>query len=102
VTEAGFQKQIIDLARMSGWKVFHARPARFADGRVATHFTGDAGFPDLVMVHPRKGFIIAELKSDTGRTTPEQVAWLEASGHWVEAYLWRPKDWPMIIERLRR
>ena len=44
--------------------------------------------------------IIAELKKETGRKTPEQREWqaiLEANG--AEFYLWKPSDWP-DIERI--
>lgn len=102
MTEAEFQQKVIDVARMYGWKVFHARPARFADGRVATHFTGDAGFPDLVLAHVKRGIVFAELKSETGRTSPEQLEWIETMRAHMEAYVWRPADWPQILRRLTR
>lgn len=102
MNESEFQNQLIELAHRFGWKAFHARPARFADGRVATHFSGDAGFPDLVLAHPTRGVIFAELKSKDGRTTREQVEWLETLGKHVEAHLWRPADLHNIIRRLQR
>ena len=68
-------------------------------GRYLT--TGSAGFPDLVLAGER-GFILAELKTDTGRVSPQQVEWLKACDPHVECYIWRPKDLPEITARLGR
>jgi hypothetical protein len=103
MTEAEFQNKVIDFAKWCGWRVFHPRPAQIgAVGRWATHYTGDAGFPDLVMVHPKKGVVFAELKSDTGRVSTQQTMWLsELVDAGAEAYLWQPKHWLEIEGRLR-
>lgn len=78
------------------------------------------GFPDLLLIKGRR-LIVAELKTRTGRMRPGQVGWLDAFRmvgaavyEWtnelsqeafvalehdepsVEAYLWRPADWPTI------
>lgn len=66
------------------------------------------GFPDLVLVHPRKRKIIfAELKRDGEYPTTEQRLWLaalstieEACPHNVTVALWRPADWPEIVHEL--
>lgn len=101
MTEAQFQQAIIECARWAGgWLVFHPRPAQ-TGGRWSTPYIGDAGFPDLVLVHRDRGTIFAELKTDRGKVTPGQRAWLNAledSG--AEAYLWRPQDWDSITARL--
>jgi hypothetical protein len=102
LSEADFQAKIINLAKWCGWRVFHPRPARYSDGRMATHYTGDAGFPDLVLCHPGRGVIFAELKADKGRISPAQEMWLdELLRAGSEAYLWRPADWPAIEHRLK-
>ncbi len=61
--------------------------------------SGDVrGFPDCVLVRPADGdqrgrIIFAELKSEPGRTTPEQQAWMAAIlGANGEGYVWRPSD----------
>lgn len=106
VTEAQFQQQIIDLAKMAGWLVHAERPAQYQSGRWATHIQGHAGFPDLVMVRPPR-LIFAELKVGYNKLSPEQSRWLEDLGqnsedvygmpsNAVETYEWRPKDMATI------
>jgi hypothetical protein len=97
VSEKNFQQQVLQLARLSGWMVYHT-----FDSRRST-----AGFPDLCLVRvPR--VIFAELKSAAGKIRPEQKAWLGAlkSCPGVEVFVWRPGDWPEIektlYERSRR
>jgi hypothetical protein len=104
-TEAQFQAAVIDVARLHGWRVHHARPARTAAGW-RTPITGDVGFPDLVLAHPRRGLIIAEIKTQTGRLSGDQEAWLIALSaatrrqERVRVCLWRPSDWEAIVARL--
>mgnify|MGYP001585176942 CR=1 FL=1 len=93
--EAGLQAAVIDLAHLLGWRIFHARPAQNSRGDWRTAVSADgAGFPDLVMA--RKGVVIfAELKSEKGRLSPAQEAWLAAlawNGN-CRSFVWRPADW---------
>lgn len=102
ISEANFQTAIMDMAAWYGWRRFHPRTVRTADARHLTAFSGEAGFPDLVLVHRNRGVIYAELKTQRGRLTPQQELWradLEAAG--AEYYLWRPSDWDFIIKRLK-
>jgi hypothetical protein len=96
--EKDFQKQIVDLAHLYGWRVAHFRKAWSADGkRCMTAVAADgAGWPDLTLV---KGevLIFAEIKSDKGQASPEQIEWL----HMLKktgniAKIWRPSDWDEI------
>jgi hypothetical protein len=95
VTEADFQQQVIDLARLCSWRVYHTHDSR----------RSPAGFPDLCMVRSGR-LIFAEIKVESvkrGRLTPDQIAWLhdlEQTG--VEVYCWRPSDWDRIVEKLQR
>ena len=93
MTEEQLQRAVIELAWVMGWRVAHFRPALTSRGwRTAVEADG-RGFPDLVMVR-RQRVIFAELKSDTGRLTPDQAAWVAAlidGGH--ECYQWRPRHW---------
>jgi hypothetical protein len=93
LTEKAFMQQVRELARLFGWLEFHPH-----DSRRST-----PGYPDLFMVRPPR-VLFAELKSDTGRVTPAQRAWLGALEQCpgVEVYLWRPGDWDAIVERLQR
>jgi len=101
--EKDFQRAVIDLARLTGWRVHHTRPALTRRGRWLTPIQGDAGFPDLVLVRAGR-VIFAELKRVGGKPTAEQQAWLEAlqACAGVEVYLWTPNDWEAIIDALQR
>lgn len=94
--ERMLQRQVLQLARLRGWRTTHFRPALTERGW-RTPLQGDAGFPDLVLA--RAGVVlIVELKRDGARPTPEQRAWLEALGH--VGRLWTPSDWDEIQEAL--
>jgi hypothetical protein len=101
MSEAEFQKVVIDLARRNGWLVYHAVPAQVRPGVWRTTYAGDRGFPDLMMVHPTRGGLFAELKTDKGKVTYEQEQWLDTlqqAGY--EAYCWRPAMLDIIAARL--
>ena len=101
MTEADFQRQVIDLARLLGWTVAHFRPARTEQGWRTPVAADGAGFPDLVLVRDRVLFV--ELKSARGRTSPDQDAWIEAlTEAGAEVYLWRPDDFDDLHAVLRR
>ena len=103
MTEAIFQAQVIRIAKMNGWLVFHPRKVQGRDGRWMTAIQGDVGFPDLVFAHRLRGLIFAELKSAGGKVEPAQTRWLEElvlAG--AEAYIWRPRDLQDIADRLGR
>jgi hypothetical protein len=103
VKESYFQSQVIMLAKLHGWLVMHTRAVEIRPGVWKTPLQGHAGFPDLVLVHPDRGLIFAELKSDKGKLSAMQIVWSEAltiAGQ--EVYLWRPKDIQDISTRLAR
>ena len=94
MTEAELQAAVIEMAQLFGWKVAHFRPARTEKGWVTPVAADGKGFPDLCMVHPDKGILFAELKSEKGRVTREQGDWLIAIQHASgNAFLWCPSDW---------
>ncbi len=100
--EEDFQRQVIALAKLHGFRVSHFRPGRHASGRWATPVQGDGvGFPDLILVRgPRLLFV--ELKTDTGVLAPAQQAWLDAlraAGQMVA--VWRPYNWAEIEATLK-
>lgn len=102
ISEAAFQQQVIHLAKLRGWRVFHARAAMNARGRHMTPVAADgAGFPDLLMTRGNR-VIAAELKRETGRLSPKQVEWLVAFEETpVETFVWRPRDWNELEETLK-
>ena len=90
-TEKQFMAQVIELAKLRGWAHYHTHDSR----------RSEEGFPDLVLTR-RPRVIFAELKSDRGKLTPAQRAWLDelrACGQ--EAYVFRPRDWKTIERVLR-
>lgn len=108
LTEKQFQRQVIELAQLCGWRVAHFRPAmvRAEGGKVkyVTPVQADGkGFPDLVLAHAkRRQLVFAELKTDTRRTTFEQDMWLKAlAAAGADVFCWRPADWSFIEAVLR-
>ena len=102
INETDWQKTVVALAHANGWKVAHFRGAWSKDGkRFVTPVAADgAGFPDLVLAKIRNGHqtvIFAELKSDKGKISPEQMAWIEL----LFAQVWRPSDYEKIVELLK-
>jgi len=92
MSETELQNKIIDWATLNGWLHYHTHDSR----------RSPSGFPDLVLVRAPE-IIYAELKAEGKYATPRQRVWiasLKASGQ--EVYLWRPRDWPEIENRLRR
>lgn len=101
-SEAGFQKAVIDLARLNGWMVAHFRTAMNRDGTWVTPVAADGkGFPDLVLVHPIRGVLFRELKTDRGQVSKEQALWINYLGvARANVTVWRPRDWDTIVATL--
>ena len=93
MTEKQFMQNVIDLAKILGFAVYHTHDSRRSQG----------GWPDLVLLKDGR-MIAAELKSERGRVTQEQEAWLDGLGEvaGIESYLWRPGDWDAITTTLQR
>ena len=91
--ETQWQSQVTDLADMFGWHWYHTYDSR----------RSPEGFPDLVLARPGET-IFAELKSEGEELEPEQVIWYDVlkSNPANEVYVWWPKDWDEITERLQR
>lgn len=100
ITEGAWQANVIELAHVLGWRVAHFRPARTLHGWRTAVAADGCGFPDLVLTRER--LVVAELKARRGRLTADQRAWLDAlAAAGVEAYLWRPDDWPHVCDVLQ-
>ena len=85
ISEVNFQAQIVKLAKLRGWKVYHTYDSR----------KSKKGFPDLILIRDER-IIAAELKTRKKTTTTEQREWLDAfaeSGV-AESVLWRPDAAP--------
>jgi hypothetical protein len=99
MSERELQDAVMTCARWLGWRVAHHYDSR----RTAP------GLPDILAVRARAGecprILYAELKSDRGRLSAEQRAWLadlarvEAAAAalgqpaLVTVCVWRPADW---------
>ena len=102
-SEDSFLKQVMEYAKLRGWRAVHFRPGMMASGRWVTPYSGDGrGFPDTVMVRDTR-LIFAELKKDDGEMSPEQIDWMASL--WTvgepELALWTPSKWSRIQETLR-
>lgn len=98
MTERQLQDAVIECARLLGWKVAHFRPAKTEKGWRTPVEADGKGFPDLVMVHQSGHLIFAELKSDKGVMSAEQVDWMRALAEAaisdrVRFFCWRPSHW---------
>lgn len=104
VTETSWQETVELIARSRGWRFIHVKAAVHLPGGKVVHVTPynpDAkGWPDLVLF---KGGcrLAAELKTETGQPTDEQLEWLSilrAAG--FVTYVWRPRDRETVLRVL--
>lgn len=92
-SEGEFQARVVAEAKLLGWDVYHNPDSR----------RSSAGWPDLELVHPDRGYFKAELKKHDGRVRPDQVRvidLLRRAG--VRVFVWRPADWPEILKVLNQ
>lgn len=83
LTERELQAQVIELAKLLGWMVYHTYDSR----------KSEPGYPDLTMAHADTGAVIwAELKREGQLPTAAQRRWLMALGRRHLAVLWQPSD----------
>ncbi len=106
LTEAEWQGQVIDLARIHGWHHLHVRRSigRRNGERGWQTATNIDGWPDLFLWHEGQRRVMAvEVKSETGRVTAAQeqvLGSLTAAG--IECHVWRPADLDAAQAALRR
>ncbi len=91
LSEAEFSRLVAEIARLGGFRSYHPYSSR----------KSEHGFPDWTLAKPGR-LIFAELKTESGKVRPEQLAWLDllATVPGVEAYLWRPSQLDEIAETL--
>jgi hypothetical protein len=117
ITEKQLREQIRDLVKIYGWRMAFTQFSMMSP----------KGFPDLCLARPPR-LVFAELKSEKGKTTPEQEGWLQdlrrisecgyvagplecvmvgrhahagVEARRIEVYLWRPSQIEHIAEVLR-
>jgi hypothetical protein len=84
--------QVRSLAALYCWRCYHTYDAR----------KSEPGYPDLTLVRGDR-LIFAELKTQRGRLSADQSAWLEdLRATCAEVYVWRPADLSVIASILRR
>jgi hypothetical protein len=93
-SEAAFMQQVIDLAHLYHWMVYHTYDSR----------RSQPGYPDLAFCHPvRHQYFLAELKAEKGRLSLAQKRWIDAlQAANIEIHVWRPSDFSHIVARLSR
>ena len=85
MSESQFQSAVIELAKLNGYRlVYHTHDSR----------RSQKGFPDLVLVSEhRQRALFRELKTSTGRLSPEQFDWITSMQlAKLNAGVWRPED----------
>ena len=91
LTEKQFQQQVVELAKILGWRVYHPFLSKWSE----------KGFPDLTMVRSYR-LLFVELKAEKGKVSAPQAEWHEGlSATCAEVYVWRPSDWDMIQATMR-
>ena len=91
--ERHFTAQIVQLARLQGFMVYHTWNS----------IHSQPGWPDLVLLRGPTMLCI-EVKREGRKMTPAQEEWMTALQHveTVRASCWRPSDWPDIEQALAR
>lgn len=95
--EALFLDQVCTIARLQGWLVFHPTPHRVGS---AAWRTDGKGFPDLCLAHQQRGVLFAELKTEQGKLSHDQLVWRASLMSHAEYHIWRPSDLEAIAKRL--
>ncbi|KKK55200.1 hypothetical protein LCGC14_3076950 [marine sediment metagenome] len=79
--ESDFASWFEDLLDTYGYKWMHPRPARVKRGGVEiyeTAYSGHKGYLDYTIAHEvKQRLIFAELKSETGKLSPDQQLWID-------------------------
>ena len=100
--ERDFSIAVREYAEAHNWKCHYmmVSATRTASGNYKG--LGPPGFPDLFMVRGKQ-IVAAELKSETGSTTPDQRAWLTALAEvpGVSTFIWKPRDAATAMKVLR-
>lgn len=109
ITEAEFQDQVIQLAKLHGWLVAHFRCVRVQRKSGAVFYetpvqADGKGWPDLILIRGRR-MIVAELKrSEKEKPTPDQEKWLAAflglEAPQTMVVIWTPEKWSLIERTL--
>lgn len=111
MTETEWQAVIVREAVARGWEWAHheSRPRSPGSERGRKAITGTLarGWPDLILAHPASGrMIVVEVKAAGGTVSPDQARVLDVFRRiqrlhgWLQVFVWRPADYPGILEIL--
>ena len=102
ISHADWQKSVIEIAQLYGWRVAHLGKAQTKSGRWLTPVGADgAGFPDLLMLRER--MVAAELKTMRDTLRANQRVWLGAFREaGATAVTWKPCDVDHVHKELSR
>jgi hypothetical protein len=91
ILERDWQATVVDLAKRRGWR-WYAPPKAGVRANGSVRLV-PAGFPDLTLCRGDR-LVFAELKRETGKTTPAQDEWLAALAAvpGASCFVWRPSD----------
>ena len=96
MSEDDLLKAVVKLAELRGWRVHRVPDGEHNQRAPATN----AGWPDLLFAREGR-IVVAELKSDVGRLTSNQQAWLDLLEEaCIDTHIWRPCDWPDEVQRV--
>lgn len=102
IGEKELQQQVVELAKICGWRVLHVFPLMTKHGwRTPTTWSG---WPDLTLIRPPGELVFLELKGPRTPITDDQVetiAYLSTLDH-ADARIVNGDDWDWIQERLSR
>jgi hypothetical protein len=91
ITERDFQNAIVELATYCGWRVYHTWNSKHSP----------AGFPDLVLVRPGRHVLFWEVKTERGKVSTAQQAWIDDLRNTGQiAVVLRPSNWGWIEQVL--
>ena len=90
ISEEAFFEQIRELAQRTHWKLYHTYDSRRSYGGFFDVVAGKAGHP----------LVLAELKTEKGKLTPDQMEWQEIvrQSTGLQQYLWRPAQLQAIAD----
>ena len=97
VSEHSLSVAVCAYAEQEGWLVHYERQSGHMGQDGKWRGSGPKGRPDLTLAKAGR-ILLAELKTEKGRLSPEQEAWLAALGEYGR--LWRPRDAKAIMEGL--
>jgi hypothetical protein len=91
ISEKDYQQQIVDLARLQGWRVFHCFDSR----------RSEPGFPDLILVRGIT-MLCMEVKREDAKMDTAQQVWLDLlqQVRTVSAVMVKPSQWGIVAETL--